>query len=208
MDASAMPPGLLMSAGLSDIAPFSGEDDLSAYDWLKHMSCLASLYRWDSAACLCIACAKLRGTAAMWLDSAQPSTWKAFQTAFMERFGEDAEALYSRFEQCSQRRGEPTRAYRDRFLALAARAGRLDDPYLPTRFFKGLTRSLRRNMVAYKPMLRTIDDMVTSATSVEDWTGPTAAGNDEDCVPAANTSAHRLIKPSKAQTDNHDTHEA
>lgn len=197
-----------MSVGLSDITPFSGEDDLTAYDWLKQLSCLASLYHWDSAACLCIACAKMRGTAAMWLESAQPSTWQAFQTAFLARFGEDAEALYTRFEQCSQRRGEPTRAYRDRFVSLAARAGRLDDPCLPSRFFKGLTRSLRRNMVAYRPMLCTIDDMVTSATSVEVWTAPPTAMNGADCATAACTPAHELHTPYMAQATDHGPQEA
>jgi hypothetical protein len=169
MNAPAEPTGLHVAAGLADIPPFTGEDGSSANDWLKNMACIAALCHWDDATRLLVVRAKLRQPAAMWLESASPVSWQGFQTAFLDRFGEDPEASYLRFERCSQRPGESTRAYRDRFVALAARADRLEDLFLPTRFFRGLARSIRKQMLPYKPVLHTLDDIVRSASCIEQW---------------------------------------
>jgi hypothetical protein len=83
----------------------------------------------------------------------------------LDRFGEDLEALITRFEQCQQWRGETTRAYRDRFRSLAARAGQADDRLLMLR----LTEALRYQLAPYKPTLSTFEQLVRAAQSIEMW---------------------------------------
>jgi hypothetical protein len=158
---------------LGAVRPFSGDEGTPAYEWIRNITGVAALYRWSDDLCLRVARVKCSGAAALWLDSAwdQIDSWGEFRAQFMDRFGEDLDALLTRYEQCVQRRGEPTRAYRDRFLSLATRAGRADDELLPLRFFKGLGKALRRQLAPYKPTLRTIDQVVKAAQAIEDWGG-------------------------------------
>jgi hypothetical protein len=168
------------SNAISAVPPFSGDDsNQSAHDWLRNMSGIADLYHWTDDMRLKVARIKCCGTAALWLDSVSDlvPTWAHFCSEFQDRFGEDLEALITRFEQCVQRRGETTRAYRDRFRSLAARAGQTDDHLLMLRFFKGLTRTIRRQLAPCKPNLHSFESVVRAAQSIELW--GTVSGMDE-----------------------------
>lgn len=168
------------AAALSAINAFNGDEGTPAYEWLRTLSGIADLYQWSEDTRLTVARLRCTGAASLWLDSKEFLSWDDFHSQFLDRFGEDMETLLTRFEQCIQRRGEPTRAYRDRFLALAVRAGRREDRLLPTRFFRGLNRALRRQLVPYKPTLHTIDQVVQAAQAIEEWEAPPSALEDSN----------------------------
>jgi hypothetical protein len=174
---------------INAVPPFTGDETpQSAHDWLRNMSGVADLYHWTDNMRLQVARIKCRGTAALWLDSVSDlvPTWAHFCSEFLDRFGEDLEALITRFEQCQQRRGETTRAYRDRFRSLAARAGQADDRLLMLRFFKGLTKALRYQLAPYKPTLSTFEQLVRAAQSIEMWGAmPMAEGGQPQDRPAS-----------------------
>lgn len=179
MEGPQHPSGPSLSSGLADIPLFTSGEGPTPLDWLNQVKCIASLHQWDDRTRLLVAHAKLRPPASMWLEAAQPATWQAFQTLFLERFGEDPETAYVRFEECAQRRGETARNYRDRFVLLATRADRAHDPFLTHRFLRGLSRPVRQRLLPYSPMLRTLDDIVQSATALEKWSGPDLAADSE-----------------------------
>jgi hypothetical protein len=177
---------------LAAIGSFSGEEGLAAHEWLRNITMVASVYHWTDPVCLMVARLRCVGAAALWLDSSNVRTWPEFQQQFLTRFGESTDTLLSRFEQCTQRQGEPVHSFHDRFLSLAVRAGRTTDPTLPHRFFRGLNRTLRKQLAPYKPVLNTIDSLLQAAQGTEKW--DTAVSCDEPEPPQAPPAAY-LSRP-------------
>lgn len=171
-------PGDPLLQALSAVHTYSPQGRLTAHEWLSHIERISALCRWTEDTTLQVARIQCQGVASQWLDSTTVTSWADFRAQFTHRFGESLENLLTSFEQCTQRRGEPARTYRDRFLALAARAGCATDSALTSRFFRGLTRPMRKRLAPCKLNLHTIEQIVTAAQSVEDWDAPGTLDDD------------------------------
>lgn len=76
----------------------------------------------------------MKGAAQRWMRRKRFEDWDDFQEQFTRRFGETRETAVARLTRCSQRYDETPKAFADRFLENAERAGRAEDEALVYQF--------------------------------------------------------------------------
>lgn len=130
---------------LSLIDAYSGHKDPQA--WLNHLHAVAELYQWDETLCIKVGVLQFRGAARLWARRHQFTDWVDFCQQLNKRFGETTESAAARLEQCFQQHGESPRAFADKFLCCALRAGRCQDPPLLYSFIQRLLPDLRQEAV-------------------------------------------------------------
>lgn len=141
---------------ISIVQQYDGKTDPNA--WLNHVQEVADVYGWNQAACLKIAKIKLTDAAQRWAQARMFNSWPEFEHLLDQRFGETKETAIVRLERCFQRPAESPKAFADRFLQDADRAGRSEDGALVYQFIQRLQADLREEVLRAKP--QTIDAVV------------------------------------------------
>lgn len=141
---------------INTVQQYDGTSDPNA--WLNHVHEVAEVYGWGPADCLKIAKIRLTQAAQRWSQARTFQTWQEFQQLLDQRFGETKETAIVRLERCYQRPGESPKAFADRFLQDADRAGRAEDGALVYQFIRRLQPDLREEVLRSKP--QTIDAAV------------------------------------------------
>jgi thymidylate kinase/transposase InsO family protein len=152
---------------LNAVERYDGKAD--AHAWLDSLSTIADLYNWSDDVCLCVAKIRLAGPAQRWSCLRKFHDWEDFQEQFTRRFGETTESAIARLSRCFQKPNESPKAFADRFLEDAERAGRTEDAALVHQFLCHLRPELRREAARKRP--RTIEDIVDFCNY---WLGATA----------------------------------
>ena len=145
------------SSTLNAVERYSGTAD--AQSWLTSLEELGTLFGWTQATRLLVAKVRLSGAAQTWAQRRQFVSWDQFQDQFLARFGETRESAIARLERCRQSPGETPRAFADRFLQDADKAGRIEDDALVYQFIQRLHPDLR--IEASRKQLRSIEDIVS-----------------------------------------------
>jgi hypothetical protein len=135
---------------------------------------MAELYQWDEALCIKIGVLQLEGAALLWAQRQQFASWSGFCQQLTQQFGETTESAAARLEQCFHEHGESPRAFADRFLCCAVKAGRCEDPALLYGFTQRLLPELREE--ALRQRLHSIADVaafceywVTTQSGFDTW---------------------------------------
>lgn len=152
------PPGLTPSPqALNAVERYDGKQDPNA--WISSITEVAELYGWDDATCLKVAKIRLQGAARTWAQPRTFSDWYEFHRQLDHRFGETKETAIARLERCNQGRNETPKAFADRFLQAAEKAGRAEDDALVYTFIQRLQANLRTEVARQR--LHSIDEIVT-----------------------------------------------
>jgi transposase InsO family protein len=149
--------------------------------WLQTFNLTAHLFGWPADTRLNVAITKLSEAAQQWAQSRHFNNWDEFQAQLDRRFGESQETAIARLETCRQGNNEPPRAFADRFLHDAERAGRAEDAALVFTFMQRLQSDLKQEVLRKQP--QTIDDAVEYAN----WWLSAQGGNE---YPAANNNSN------------------
>ena len=147
------PPGLQAAVpspqAINTIERYDGKRDPNA--WLNSLQETAELYGWDAHTCLKVARIRLTDAAQRWAQSRQFNNWLEFQQQLDQRFGETKEQAIVRLDRCYQRPREAPKAFADRFLQDADRAGRNEDAALVYQFIQRLQPELRKEVLRRQP---------------------------------------------------------
>lgn len=141
---------------LNAVECYSGMDD--AHAWLETMNTMAELYDWPEDICLRVVKLRFKGPAQRWIARRKFDDWEDFQEQFLRRFGETRESALARLNRCSQHPREAPKAFADRFLEDAERAGRTEDEALVLQFLNKLRPDLRKEAARRRP--QSIDEIV------------------------------------------------
>jgi hypothetical protein len=134
---------------LNTIERYDGRKDPNA--WLNQIQETADLYNWSAAVCLKVAKVRLTDAAQRWAQARTFTSWDEFQEQLDHRFGETKETAIIRLERCFQSPGESPKAFADRFLQDADRAGRTEDAALVYQFIQRLQHDLRMEVLRQQP---------------------------------------------------------
>lgn len=141
---------------LSCITYYVGSKD--PQDWLLQVQALADLYHWQEHTCVRIATLRLRGDAQRWARRCSFTSWADFCQQLQQRFGDTLEVAVTLLDNCYQLPDEQLRDFADRFLQLAAQAGRCEDSALVYSFTQRLLPDL--SVEARRKRLHTIKDTI------------------------------------------------
>lgn len=141
---------------LNVVERFDGSKDPNT--WLLCLTELADLHQWSDDTRLRVARIKLTETAQRWARTRQFDGWDDFQRQLDSRFGETRETAAWHLEKCWQKAGEDTKAFADRFLQDAERAGRSEDDALVFSFIQRLQPDLRVEVARQR--LQSIEEIV------------------------------------------------
>lgn len=155
---------------LSCITTYAGHEDPE--DWLGQVQALADVYQWQDADCVRIATLKLRDAAQRWARQHTFSSWHDFCQQLLQRFGDTLEVAVTHLDHCYQQPDEQPREFADRFLQLAATAGRCEDPALVHSFTQRLLPEL--SLGARRQRLHSIAETVAYC---EYWLGSNQVDN-------------------------------
>jgi len=158
-DIEATGPGAasaVASNQLNAIEWFDGNKDAQA--WIIGVERLGRLFRWPRATYLDAALVRLTGAAQTWAMRRQFQDWDQFTDQLLARFSETKETAIVRHANCKQQPGEAPRAYADRFLHDAYKAGKAEDSALVYTFIKSLHPSLVMEVERQQP--QTIEQAV------------------------------------------------
>lgn len=163
---------------LNTIDRYDGRSDPDA--WISSLQEIADLYTWSDDTCLRIAKIRLQGTARSWAQPRQFADWTDFQRQLDHRFGETKETAIARLEQCQQKPRETPKAFADRFLHAAERAGRSEDDALVFSFVQRLQPELKVEVARQR--LHSIEEIVTFCNYWQGLQGvsPTTHSPDEE----------------------------
>jgi hypothetical protein len=143
-------PHFVSGAVLESIDSYSGEigSNPDAYAWLARLQRVSDLHQFDNTQKLRLALAKLTGPASCWAEihAQDMDDWSTFKHDFLDRFGEQVEALMQRYETAAQQPGETACAYADRLAMLRRRLQLPVDDHARIRFIRGLDPWLRRRV--------------------------------------------------------------
>jgi hypothetical protein len=170
---------IITSSTLNAVERYTGAADAQA--WLTSVEELGQLFGWSEATCLLVAKVRLSGAAQSWAQRRRFTSWQQFQEEFFSRFGETRESAIARLERCRQGPGETPRAFADRFLQDADRAGRVQDDALVYQFIQRLHSNLR--IEVSRKQLSSIEEIVSFCNY---WLG---------CQPAFADAAGTTAKP-------------
>lgn len=187
--AAAAGHGNVMTAStLNAVERYTGGADAQA--WLTSVEELGQLFGWNEATCLLVAKVRLSGAAQSWAQRRRFNNWQQFQEEFLSRFGETRESAIARLERCRQGPGESPRAFADRFLQDADRAGRVQDDALVYQFIQRLHHNLR--IEVSRKQLGSIEEIVSFCNywlgcqpALADAAGPAARPRAEFAAPPA-----------------------
>lgn len=125
---------------MSIVERYDGQAD--AHAWLDSLLTLADLHGWEDAACLSVAKVRMTGPALRWTTLRTFRDWDDFQEQFIRRFGETRETAVARLSRCFQKDNESPKAFADRFLEDAEKAGRAQDEALVYQFLQQMRPDL------------------------------------------------------------------
>jgi hypothetical protein len=152
---------------INAVERYNGQGD--AHAWLDSFNVLADLYLWSDEVCLAVARIRMTGPAQRWACLRKFLDWVDFQDQFARRFGETRESAVARLSRCIQQADESPKAFADRFLEDAERAGRTEDEALVYQFLRHLRPELREEAARKQP--RSIEQIVDFCNY---WLGATA----------------------------------
>jgi thymidylate kinase/transposase InsO family protein len=109
------------------------------------------------------------------------NSWQEFEHLLDQRFGETKETAIVRLERCFQRPAESPKAFADRFLQDADRAGRTEDGALVYQFIQRLQADLREEVLRAKP--QTIDAVVDTCNYWISARGMIDGGHPDSATP-------------------------
>ena len=140
---------------LTCVDTYYGDED--PHVWLEHLQAVADIYHWNEGTCMKVGTVQLRGAAQRWAQQHDFSSWPSFCQQLALRFGDTQECSATYLEQCFQQPFESTQAFADRFLYLAVKAGRKEDPALVYSFTQCLLPELKAEAVRQR--LQSITDI-------------------------------------------------
>lgn len=155
-DSAADKRNLPSPQALSAVERFDGYED--AHAWLESMNTMADLYKWTENICLRVVKLRFKGIAQRWIARRKFDDWDDFEEQFLRRFGETRESALARLNSCWQSKYESPKAFADRFLEDAERAGRTEDEALVLQFLGKLRPDLRKEAARRRP--QSIDEIV------------------------------------------------
>lgn len=182
---------VLSPTAINTVQVYDGSKDPNA--WLNHVRETADLYDWAPADCLRVAKVKLADAAQRWAQARNFTTWAEFAQQLDQRFGETKETAIVRLDRCYQRSGEPIKAFADRFLHDADRAGRTEDAALVYQFIQRLQPDLKTEVLRVKP--RSIDDAVDHCNYWQGAQGTLDPRNQENAAQGPNRPAYKSRMP-------------
>lgn len=155
---------------------FAGETDTQdVFFWVKHIDLTAACQGWTEAQKVCYAANSLTGTAWIWAMSHNFDSWAQFKASICERYGEDAEVLAHKLQNCEQHPKESVLQYSDRFRLLAARLAitpcAMPPRMLRTLFVRGLLPDLQLQAALVIKASATLDEAVQEVKYLENHLG-------------------------------------
>eukprot|EP00775_Hariotina_reticulata_P001464 gene1464-1806_t len=141
---------------LKAIEWFDGKKDAQA--WVIRVERLGRMFHWPKATYLDAALVRLTGAAQTWALCQQFQDWDQFTDQLKARFSETKETAFVRHASCKQQPGEAPRAYADRFLRDACKAGKVEDAALIYTFIKSILPDLVMEVERQQP--QTIEEVV------------------------------------------------
>lgn len=153
------PPGLVSAQMLNAFKDYNGQK--APDTWLQTFNMIANLFSLPDELRYKVAITKLTDEAQRWSHNRCFRNWDDFQAQLSNRFGESPGTAIARLEACRQGENEPPRAFADRFLHDAEKAGRQEDDALVFTFMQRLNPDLRQEVLRHQP--KTIEDAVEYA---------------------------------------------
>ena len=148
-----------------------GKGSNTANAWIRAIERFAK-YTPNCGSTGCLQCVEMRLTdvAEEWyteITKRRKLTWHDFKDAFLDRWGEQEDALLARLSRCRQEAGESAQEYADRFRSLVSRLDMGSTRTLGFQFINGLNDYLRNQVMLQR--LKELDEVIDYSIYLDEW---------------------------------------